>query len=141
MASRTEVKSYLAHWFQLGKQVVSDDGYTTYQPTKVIQGDHFSPEFEDCWAHILETEGRAYYLKGTDQTIAQLLSPAWDIVNCARCEMPIPLTQKELELHNCPCHDLPNWPNEDIPRPRLPINNHRHLSEMNERLKASATKN
>lgn len=137
MASRNEVKSYLAHWFQLGKQVVSDDGQTVYQLPKVVQGERFSPEFEACWAHIIANGGRAYYLNGTSQTIEELLQPTWDIVNCARCEMPIPLTQTELELHDCPCHDLPNWPNEEIPRPRLPVNSQNHLSKMTERLQTN----
>lgn len=138
MASRTEVKNYLAHWFQLGKQVVSDDGQTVCQPKTVIQGDRFSAEFESCWQKLLESSGRSYYLEGTDQTIEQLLSPAWDIVNCARCEMPIPLTPTEIEWHACPCHDLPNWPNQEIPQPRLPVNNHRHLGHLKDRLQAIA---
>ncbi|MGC1310298.1 MAG: hypothetical protein WA885_23970 [Phormidesmis sp.] len=138
MASDTEVKNYLAHWFQLGKQVLSDDGSVTFSPKSIIQGDRFSPEFEDCWAEILKTGGETYYLKGTDQTIAHLLSPAWNIVSCARCDMPVPIAEKELALHPCPCDDLSNWPNEEIPKPRLPIDSNQRLSQMSDRLQANA---
>lgn len=134
MASPTEVRTYLAHWFQLGKKIKSDHGHLTYQPEKVIQGEHFSPEFEDCWAAILAAEGKALYLEGTDQTIAKLLSLAWEVVNCARCEMPVPLPQKEFKTQPCPCHDLSDWPNEEIPRPRLPVSNYQHLRRIKNRL-------
>lgn len=140
MASYTEVKNYLAHWFQLGKQVMSDDGRVTLQPEKVVQGDRFSPEFEACWAEILKTGGESFHLKGTDQTIAELLSPNWEVVSCARCDMPVPMPQKDFTPpHPCPCEDLSNWPNEDIPRPRLPIDSYQHLTRMNERLQSHST--
>jgi hypothetical protein len=135
MASPLEVKHYLAHWFQLGKQVMSDDGRVSYRLQSVIWGDRFSPEFEQCWTEIMQNKGEAYYLKGTDQTIAQLLSPAWEIVDCARCDMPVPIAQKEIALHPCPCDDLSNWPNEEIPRPRLPINSRQRLDNLSARLR------
>ena len=134
MASPTEVKAYLAHWFQLGKKVKSDSGRLSYQPATVIQGEHFSPEFEDCWAAIIAAEGKALYLEGTDQTIAELLSPEWEVISCARCEMPVPIPQKEFKPHSCPCIDLPGWPNEEIPRPRLPVSSLQHLEKMTARL-------
>lgn len=138
MASPTDVKNYLAHWFQLGKQVVSDDGRVSYGPNKVIQGDRFCPEFEDCWRKILAAEGKALYLKGTDQTIQQLLSPDWEVVNCARCDMPKPMPEIEITPHQCPCADLPSWPNNEIPRPRLPIDNYRHLHQMVEKMESQS---
>lgn len=136
MASPTDVKNYLAHWFQLGKQVVSDDGQVSYGSDKVIQGDRFSPEFEDCWRKILAAEGKALYLKGTNQTIEQLLSPAWDVTTCTRCDMPVPIPEVEVAPYPCPCNDLPSWPNHDLPSPRLPIDTERHLQQMAERLKS-----
>jgi hypothetical protein len=136
MASPSEVKTYLAHWFQLGKKVVSDHDQSSYQPENVIQGEHFSAQFEDCWAAIMAIEGKGLYLEGTDQTIAELLSPAWDVVDCARCSMPVPMPQVEIRAHACPCNDLPSWPNTDIPSPRLPVNGHKHLERMHDRLSA-----
>jgi len=137
MASRIQVKNYLAYWFQLGKQVVTDDGKTTFKPETVIQGEHFSPEFEQCWTEILKASGRACHLEGTDQTIDDLLSPAWDIANCARCNMLVPTPEVAFDQLLCPCNDLPTWPNEELPKPRLPVDNHKHLSEMREKLKVS----
>ncbi len=137
MASPTEVKTYLAHWFQLGKAVKSDHDKTRYQPSKVIQGDRFSAEFETCWDSIIAAKGEALYLEGTDQTIAELLSPQWDVVNCSRCEMPVPIAPIRVEAHLCPCNDLDSWPNEEIPRPRLPVNNLEQLGQVVERLKRS----
>ena len=134
MASPEEVKAYLAHWFQLGKKVKSDSGHLSYQPAKVIQGEHFSPEFEDCWAAIMVAEGKALYLEGTDQTIAELLSSEWEVMSCSRCDMPVPIPQKEIKSRSCPCNDLPDWPNEEIPRPRLPVNRLHHLEKMTARL-------
>ncbi|WP_121970786.1 hypothetical protein [Leptolyngbya sp. BC1307] len=136
MASRTEVKNYLAHWFQLGKQIVSNDGRAIYKLEKIIQGDRFSPEFEACWTDILKGEGKGCYLIGTDQTIAELLSSEWDFESCARCSMPAPLSQSQLSTRPCPCDDLSNWPNVDLPHPRLPVDSHRHLGQMNDRLQS-----
>jgi hypothetical protein len=134
MASPTEVKTYLAHWFQLGKKVVSDNGQISYQSANVIQGEHFSDQFESCWSAIMATQGKGLYLEGTDQTIAELLSSAWDVIDCARCDMPVPIPQVEIQSHACPCNDLPAWPNTEIPQPRLPINGHRHLEKIHDRL-------
>ncbi len=137
MATPTQVKNYLAYWFQLGKQVVTDDGRTHYKPVTVIQGDRFSPEFEACWTAILKTTGKGCHLEGTDQTIDELLSSKWDVVNCARCNILIPTLEVAIKSVLCPCNDLPGWPNEELPKPRLPIDSHRQLGAMRERLLAS----
>lgn len=137
MATSEQVKHYLAYWFQLGKQVVTDDGKECYRPKTVIQGDHFSPEFEQCWAEILKTNSRNCHLEGTDQTIDDLLSPAWAVVNCARCDMLIPTPEVVIAQVICPCNDLAGWPNTELPQPRLPVNSHRELSDMSDRLAAS----
>ncbi|MEM6449266.1 MAG: hypothetical protein AAF703_03030 [Cyanobacteria bacterium P01_D01_bin.105] len=134
MASPQEIKKYLAHWFQLGKQVLHDNGQTRYKPETVIQGDHFSPEFNQCWEAIMAVEGRALYLEGTQQTIAELLSPAWEMTSCARCDMPVPIPQIEITERLCPCNDLPTWPNEELPRPHLPIDSHQKLGNLRKRL-------
>lgn len=140
MATHTEVKNYLAYWFQLGKRVVSDDGRLSYGPGRIIQGDRFTPEFEDSWEAILEKEGKSLFLEGTDQTIAELLSPAWDVVSCARCSMPVPIPQVEISAHPCPCNDMDGWPNEEIPKPRLPVSTHNHLYYLKKRMQADDLK-
>lgn len=141
MATQTQVKNYLAYWFQLGKKVVTEKTSATYQPETVIEGDHFSPEFEDCWRNILKALAQEqyteHYLEGTDQTIEELLSPSWEIVNCARCDMLVPTPEVTFEQVPCPCNDLPTWPNEELPKPRLPINNREKLSQMSQRISAN----
>ncbi|MEM6599167.1 MAG: hypothetical protein AAF635_13575 [Cyanobacteria bacterium P01_C01_bin.69] len=139
MATPLQVKNYLAYWFQLGKQVVTDDGTTHYKPDTVIQGERFSPEFENCWANILETSGQGCHLEGTDQTIDDLLSPKWDVVSCARCDMLVPMPDLALTPVLCPCNDLPEWPNEELPKPRLPVNTHQHLGAMRARLASQSS--
>ena len=140
MASPTDVKHYLAYWFQLGKQVLDDDGQTRYKTKTVIQGDRFSPEFERCWQSITQKSGESLYLEGTDETIAELLSPAWEMTRCARCEMPVPVPKVEHSVRPCPCNDLPSWPNEEIPMPRLPISTHHQLNRLREQLIANLQK-
>jgi hypothetical protein len=94
MASTQEVRQYLAHWFQLGK---------------VVQVPNSNSIF---------TQPEAY-LDGTEQTIAELLTDRWDVIDCARCTMPIPLPAVGLPQNsNCTCQDIPTWPNTELPMPR-----------------------
>ena len=134
MASEEKVKQYLAYWFQLGKKVLLRNGQETMLPKTVIEGDRYSREFESCWQHILESQTGDCYLEGTEQSIQQLLSPAWDITSCARCAMPVPTVSLGLPSPSCPCFDLPNWPNLELPQPRSPIDNSALLSKIKERL-------
>ncbi|MBE9060798.1 hypothetical protein [cf. Phormidesmis sp. LEGE 11477] len=134
MASSTQVKNYLAYWLQLGKPIVTADGQIVCQPKKVIHGDRFSTEFEDCWAKVMSREGTGYYLRGTDQSIADLLSPGWEMASCARCNMIVPTPEVLINTFPCPCHDLADWPNEEVPQPRLPINSQKRLSQIQQRM-------
>lgn len=139
MASPLQVKNYLAYWFQLGKPVVTADGQTVCQPKAVIQGDRFSDEFEACWTKILNRDGAGYYLKGTDQSIKELLSPSWDMDNCARCNMIVPTPEVALNPSPCPCNDLDGWPNEEVPQPRLPIDSRDRLSQIRQHILSQST--
>lgn len=134
MASEHQVRQYLAYWFQLGKKVAIDNGETVILPEPVIQGDRYSQEFEDCWQLVRAPESGDCYLEGTHQTIAELLSPAWDIMACARCSMPVPMPTIGTPPLECPCIDLPNWPNLEIPLPRAPISSQSRLIEIRDRL-------
>lgn len=134
MASPSQVKQYLAYWFQLGKRAIVHNGQTTLLPDPVICGNAYSREFEACWQFLQSPESGDCYLEGTSQTIAQLLSSEWEIADCPRCEMPIPLRDIGLPPSSCPCSDLPGWPNRELPLPRLPVNTQRHLSEIRRRL-------
>ena len=134
MASSEQVKKYLAYWFQLGKPLIFNDGEALL-PKPVVAGSRYSAEFEACWQRILITEGNGCYLDGTDQTIAELLSEQWDLTSCARCGMPVPIVNVGMQSSACPCFDLPNWPNLDLPLPRLPVETQTQLEQIRDRLK------
>jgi hypothetical protein len=134
MASQEQVKEYLAYWFQLGKKVLIHNGQAALYPQPVIEGDHYSRAFEACWQQILLPESGICYLEGTEQTVEQLLSSAWIINSCPRCQMPVPMIDLGVQSPGCPCLDLPSWPNPEIPAPRSPINNSTYLNRIKDRL-------
>jgi hypothetical protein len=116
MASTQEVRQYLAHWFQLGKVVQVPNSNSIFTQ-RVLQGNTYSIEFEDCWQQVMKQPEA--YLDGTEQTIAELLTDRWDVIDCARCTMPIPLPAVGLPQNsNCTCQDIPTWPNTELPMPR-----------------------
>ena len=134
MASQSQIKTYLAYWFQLGKQVFLSKENRKLLPQPVIEGDRYSPEFEDCWQTIIVNNGKDCYLQGTEQSIEELLTPAWNITACARCNMPVPTIELGIQPTACPCNDLPEWPNAELPQPRSPISTIVHLSKIKARL-------
>jgi len=136
MATPQQVKQYLAYWFQLGKPLRFDRGQTVL-PQPVIEGNAYSPAFESCWQQILASGGHDCYLEGTVQSIDELLSSAWEMVDCARCEMPIPTLSLGIQQAECPCIDLPGWPNSDLPQPRSPVDNRGQLEQIRLRLTQS----
>ncbi len=140
MASEQQVKRYLAYWFQLGKKVIIPNGNIAVLPEPVIAGDRYSDEFEAVWQQIVSSESGDCYLEGTHQTIAELLTPRWDIEPCVRCDMPVPLIKIGLPPELCPCNDLPSWPNTEIPKPREPVCSQDRLQQIRERLSQSNNK-
>ena len=132
MASDHHVKQYLAYWFQLGKKVLICNQQIML-PQSVIRGDRYSQEFEDGWQPILAS-GDNSYLEGTEQTIAQLLTPAWEVEGCARCSMLVPVRSVGIPSLFCPCNDLTSWPNTEIPAPRSPVNTQAQLTDIRDRL-------
>lgn len=139
MASEEKVKSYLAQWFHLGKKVIFGKTQEAICPDPVIVMDHYSSVFETYWQKILAVNGKDFYLEGTDQTIAELLSSQWEIHSCSRCKMPVPLKERGIPSVSCPCSDLSTWPNLDIPIPHSPINNKAHLHKLQLRLNHNST--
>lgn len=137
MASQTQVKQYLAYWFQLGKKVLLHNGNESRLPQPVIQGDRYSREFEDCWNEILSPESGDCYLQGMEQTIDELLSSEWELEQCSRCSMPVPMRTMGMPPCNCPCFDLPNWPNLEAPLPRLPVSTRLYLLNICNRLQGT----
>jgi hypothetical protein len=134
MASESEVKKYIACWMQLGKKVWTKAGQSFCLVHQVLERDRYSPEFDACWAQILDLDSGDCYLEGTSVTVQNLLSPAWEILDCPRCDMPVSMSIVELPSVNCPCNDLPNWPNTELPLPRAPINSQERLSMLQKHL-------
>lgn len=134
MASQTQVKQYLAYWFQLGKKVLLRNGAESRLPQPVIEGDRYSREFEDCWNEILSPESGDCFLQGMEQSIDELLSSEWELEQCSRCSMPVPMRTVGMPSSCCPCFDLPNWPNLDAPQPRLPVSTRLYLLNICNRL-------
>jgi hypothetical protein len=141
MASALEVKQYLAHWFQLGKKVYTHNGDRDLLPSKIFYDMEYSAEFEQCWDLILSARSGDCYLEDTDPTIAQLLTPEWELVDCARCSMLIPLKAMGIPPENCPCINLPHWPSTEVPTPRLPVAVRSRLTDMQTRLDRLAGEN
>ncbi len=134
MASQSQIKTYLAYWFQLGKKVLIPKQQRALLPQSILEGDRYSQEFEHCWQKILASQGKNCYLEGTNQTLEELFSSSWDIISCARCEMPIPIVESGIQPIECPCSDLPEWPNLELPSPRSPVNTSEHLGKLRNRL-------
>jgi hypothetical protein len=138
MANTEEVKRYLSYWFQLGKKVVIGNEATKLLPQPIFQGDRYSKEFEECWQKISSSAGKCY-LEGTEETIAELLTPVWEMWPCSRCSMPVPMRNVGMPAALCPCNDLPNWPNTELPCPRCPINNEEQLKLIRDQLLGKLT--
>jgi len=134
MASELQVKKYLAYWFQLGRKVLIRNGDRAIRPETVLNGHLYSQEFEDCFRLILSPESGECFLEGTHETIAQLLTPQWEVAGCSRCSMPIPQRQSGMPSINCPCFELPNWPSTEIPTPRSPVDTQSRLTDIRDRL-------
>lgn len=141
MALQHQVKQYLAYWMQLGKKVLIRNGEVALGSPLVVQGDRYSPEFEDCWQQVLLPLSGDCYLEGTHETIAELLSPTWEINLCGRCEMPIPMRTIGMPPQCCPCNDLLGWPNLDLPVPRSPISTNACLEKICQRLPKETSPN
>ena len=134
MASQQQVKQYLAYWFQLGKKVLIRGGQVALLPQPVISGDRYSEQFEAVWQQILSPDSADCYLEATNETIAQLLTPAWEVNPCARCSMPVPMRSAGMPPEVCPCNDLSDWPNTSVPLPRSPVDSQTHLRDIRDRL-------
>jgi len=134
MASQEQIRSFLAHWFQLGKPVVLAGDRDECLPCPVYYKNGYSQSFEECWQRIMESRGEGCYLKGTTQTVAEMMTSGWEVTPCARCEMPVAVPTLGTMKFPCPCHDLHTWPNYDVPTPRMAVDDGHHLGEIHRRL-------
>lgn len=110
-------------------------------PQPVVRGDRYSAEFETCWAEILATGETNAYLESTEQTLAELLSEAWEIKVCSRCPLLVPTRIHGVQGGSCPCSELATWPNLDIPVPRLPVDSQAQLSQICDRIQTTKNQN
>jgi hypothetical protein len=141
MAMPTQVKTYLSYWFQLGRglrmpPVVGGSALidTLVMPQAILADGQYSTEFEGIWRQLMQPPiAAASYLDGTEQTIAQLLAPDWDIQDCARCNLPVPIKVAGLPPQSCPCDDLKNLPDLTL-MPHDPIDSQASLRRLCERL-------
>lgn len=134
MASTSQVKAYLANWFELGKKLIWHDGKTLLPKPSVKDG-RFTPQFEECWQQIIGINGRGCYLEGSAIAIEELLDSSWTIDQCARCTMPIPVVESGIQPLACPCNDLDNWPNLELPVPHGILDSRQQLEKIHGRLK------
>ncbi len=134
MASPEQVRQYLAYWFQLGKRVLVHGGREALIANPVIQGDRYSSEFEAIWQRVTAPSTGDCNLEGTNETVAELLSPGWVLSSCARCGMPVPMIELGLPPVSCPCSDLNNWPDTELPQPRSPVSTSDRLQQIHDRL-------
>ncbi len=134
MTSEQQVKHYLACWFLLGKKVLLPREQDAICPRWVFKGEKYSPEFEQCWQRLIEGNNQDSYLEGTEQTIRDLLSTKWEIVDCAKCQMPVPIVSLGSQSNGCPCCDLEFWPNTELPQPKRPVNDQAQINRIREKL-------
>ncbi|NEQ27805.1 MAG: hypothetical protein F6K28_54175, partial [Microcoleus sp. SIO2G3] len=83
---------------------------------------------------FIESDAGECYLEGASQTVAELLSPALEVSPCARCEMPVPVPNLGVSSLECPCNDLPSWPDTSAPKPRSPVSSQAQLQQIRDRL-------
>jgi hypothetical protein len=135
MASRTLVKNYVAQWMQMGKAVSLSTQGEQVRIYKILQGEKYSPSFNQLWDEISTTKAQEAYLSGTDQTVSDLLSNKWEIVACARCNLLVPSIDIGPRFPVCcPCSDLPTHPNLDLVAPHRPVTLASHLDDLCDRL-------
>jgi hypothetical protein len=140
MASRTLVKTYLAQWMQMGKSVHLPQQNKEVHIHKIIQGEKYSPVFNMLWDEISTTKAQEAYLKGTSQTISDLLSNKWEIIPCARCSLLVPCLDMGARVPiSCPCDDLIGHPNLESIAPRQPVKTLSHLDNLCDRLDQKVT--
>lgn len=140
MASRTLVKNYLAQWMQMGKGVSLSAHGKEIHIGKILQGERYSPQFNQLWEDISTTKAQEAYLSGTNQTISELLDNHWEIIACARCNLLVPSLDLGARVPVCcPCDDLPNHPNLDSVTPHVPVALADRLDEICDRISKGAS--
>ncbi|MEN9205890.1 MAG: hypothetical protein Q6J68_00785 [Thermostichales cyanobacterium SZTDM-1c_bins_54] len=119
MAREKAVRDYLICWWQLGKALVhhTPAGDVLIRPQPLFQGEDPSPVVEAVWQRIRQAP-QQFYLSGTNESLAELLSDRWEATACARCQLPVLIRRFGIPEGPCPCSDLDIWPSRDTLPPR-----------------------
>ena len=133
MANVQQVKQYLAYWFQVGKPLIVPQENRQLLPSTITAGENYTSEFNAFFDELLSPRHDDSYLEGSPYTLKELLSSRWSLSPCARCTMPIPVDNIGLNT-GCPCADLEEWPNLDLPLPHCPNNVREQLTVIHQRL-------
>ncbi|MEN9218217.1 MAG: hypothetical protein Q6J33_04325, partial [Gloeomargarita sp. DG_2_bins_126] len=105
-----------------------------WRPQVVTQAGQYSSEFNALWQEMERRGLQHFYLAGTQVSLAQLCSDAWDIATCSRCTMPVPIKVAGIMTEPCPCADLDLWPNLELPLPHGAVDSQAHLTQVQARL-------
>lgn len=133
MATSQEIKGFIAQWLQLGKSIEHMDGVHQFKPSRILGYQGYSQEFETWW-QAFEENAQQWTLSGMTEPLSALYSPNFEISTCARCEMPVALPTAGVHDVACPCHDLPLWPNTELPQPRIPADSDSRLRQIHSKL-------
>ncbi|HAN45506.1 MAG TPA: hypothetical protein DCQ32_03035 [Cyanobacteria bacterium UBA8156] len=129
------VKAYVAQWLQLGKRLELPGRSTSAAIAETVAGERYTANFENLWYSILHVELGNVYLLGTDVKIADLLTGTWELHECARCGLPVPLPPLgQAQVGPCVCADLSTWPNAETVPPHPPIASSVHLQGLRQRM-------
>ncbi|CAN1210724.1 hypothetical protein TUMEXPCC7403_11040 [Tumidithrix helvetica PCC 7403] len=135
MATCDVVKDYLAQWMQVGKKVLIQSENKSVGICKVIEGERYTQEFEALWTEISTIKAKEAYLEGTNETIQELLSDKWELVECPRCNLPSACIDMGMrETKACPCDTMKLWPNLETIAPRKPVKTAKYLNNICDRL-------
>lgn len=135
MATLSEVKHYVAMWFMAGKRLYDPDKSELLYTNRVYSWNKsYSKEFETIWEN-LHPDAR---LTGSFITISDLLSEDWEIISCARCEIPTPVAVKYINDSVCSCDDLALPPDPFLPKPKPPENERNWLGKLIDKIKNPA---
>lgn len=129
-----QVKDYVAQWLQLGKHLQIGQETITVQPVR--QFHNYSPEYETLWQKIsAPATAHQTYLSGVEPSIGDLLTARWQITDCYRCHGLIPTPSFHQGTHSdCPCADLPNFPDVNLVMPHPPIDSQARLQKVADRI-------
>lgn len=141
MATEEEVKSYLAYWFQVGKNVEIGTNREKKNVNKIfsLSSNEYSQEFNSLWEKIVE-EADTSFLEDTSFSIKKLLSSEIEIVACSVCNA-IVASGIFFTNNSCICSNIPLWPNLDIPQPKKLLDSNCALLKIVQKLMEEKSEN